>query len=167
MPHLLSRWAAEEHVLHWFHWLWAIVRTTLVNFCQDSSMPFIHCHCLVNNWPKNGHFFLCLSFVPNDIPSRWSGWGNFIMPLMWNWLLKDLLRSNPLPPHLVRVSKERSNLQPPPTCRIKEELIKFPKEQVELGLATSTCHSIHPNTQTPSWENHWWCYIFCIWLHPC
>jgi hypothetical protein len=51
----------------------------------------------------------------------------------------DFLRTNSFPLHFGRLSKEGSNLRAPPTCMLKEELIKFPKEQVELGMAASMC----------------------------
>ena len=32
------------------------VRTTLINLYQNLSLPFIHRHCLMDNWPKKNHF---------------------------------------------------------------------------------------------------------------
>ena len=55
-------------------------------------------------------FFLCLSFVPNDVPFRRSGGENFIPPLMWNRFLESLLLSNPFPPLLCRIHAKGSNL---------------------------------------------------------
>lgn len=91
---LLSERTFEEPMLHWLHRLQATVMTTFVNLCHDFPTPIIHHHCLMDNWPKKGNLILCLSFVPNDIPPRKNGGGDFTLPLMRNQLLKDLLLSN-------------------------------------------------------------------------
>lgn len=77
------------------------MRTTHINLYQDSSMPFVHRHCLMNNNPKKNYFLLSLVFLPNDIPTQRSGRRNFIPPFVRNPFLKSLLNSDPLPIKLV------------------------------------------------------------------
>lgn len=39
---------------------------------------------------------------------------------------------------------------PPQASKVKENLITSLKEQIELGLTTSSCEAIHPNVRHPS-----------------
>ena len=165
MPHLLSHWATQEHVLQRFHILRATMRTTLIDLCRDTPMPFVHCNRLMDSWPNDNCLHLCLTLVTNNTPSHRSAGGNSISPLIRGRLLKGLMRSNPFPPKLHRVLEGGSNHMPPPTCRIKEELVQFPKEQGELGLGTPTCQFVHPYSRHPSKDCHRWCRIPCIRFH--
>lgn len=72
--------------------------TTLVNFHRDFTAPLIKHHCLMNDRPEECYVVLCLSFVPDGIPPRGGGWGNFVLPLVWDWLLEGYLLSDSLPP---------------------------------------------------------------------
>ena len=68
-------WIVEKPMLHWFQQLRATMKATFVNLHWDFPTPLIYCHNLKYDWPKKGNLFLCLSFVPNDIPLRGSAWG--------------------------------------------------------------------------------------------
>ena len=128
-------------------------------------MPIINRHSLMVDWPKKGNLFLCLSFVPYDIPSRESGGENFIPPLMQNGFLESLLLGNPLPPLLRWKRAKWSNLMPSPTSRVKEQLIDFSKEQIELGFVAASCEVVHHDTCHPTCEGCWWCCILSVWFH--
>jgi hypothetical protein len=52
------------------------MRATFVNLCQDISTPLIDCYNLMDDIPEKENLFLCLSFVPYDIPLR-GGRGGF------------------------------------------------------------------------------------------
>ena len=92
------------------------------------------------------------------VPTRRGGSRNFIPLFHTSRILQSLLSNNPLPTKICRICHERSNLKPPPVCHIKEELIRFSKEDVKLCLAlpcdsmcTQTC-AIQPEHAIP-----------CIW----
>jgi hypothetical protein len=87
--------------------------------------------------------------VPNDILRRGGRGGNFIPPLVRDWLLKDNLLNDPLPPFFGRVSKERGDLWPPLMSRVKENMSKFPNEQVELSFVATSSKPIYPNMRHP------------------
>ena len=48
------------------------------------------------------------------------------------------------------VSKEVSNLRPPLASMVKEQLIKFSKEQIEFSLNASFCKAIHLDVCHPT-----------------
>ena len=152
-------------MIHQLQWLQATLRTTIVNLHRNLSMPFIHRHHLMNTWLKEGRLFSCFVLVPNDIPTRGSGRRNFIPPFVGNWLLKNLLSSNPLPSKLDQAHQEGSHLMQPPPYQVEEELIHNPEEQGELGLSNALWQSIHPNMWPPPCESCGWLPIPCIWFH--
>lgn len=127
---------------------------TLINLHQNSSTPFVPSHCLVSNLPKKGYFLLSHVLMPNGIPIQRDGGRNFVSPFAGGGLLESVLSSDLFPTKLGQVSKERSNLLPPPTCWIKEKLIQLPKEYGELGMCTTLCQFVHPNTWQPPWKSH-------------
>ena len=137
-PHLLSEWEIEERVLHPLHGLRTTMRTTLVNAGLDSTTPFIHLHRLMSKWPKESCFLLRHVFVRNDVPTWRGGRRNFIPLFDKNQILKSLLSSNPLPTKLGRVCHDRSNLRTPPPSLIKEKLIQFSQEEVNLSLSIAS-----------------------------
>jgi hypothetical protein len=57
-------------MLHQLHQLRVTVRATFVNLHQDFTTPLSNYHNLMDDQRKKGRLFLCLSFVPNDIPLR-------------------------------------------------------------------------------------------------
>ena len=128
--------------------------TTFVNLRWDPPAPFVQRHYLVNYWPKESHFLMCLMFMPNDVSSKGSGGRNFILPLIWDWFPKSHLGNDPSPAKLGWVHQKRCNFGASPSCRVKEKLIQFSKEQVELSLRTSMREPIHPYLGHPTWENH-------------
>ena len=71
---VLSKWTSLKLVLHRFHRLRDTMGTTFVNLHQDFTTPLVDHDCLIDERPKEGRLFLCLSFVPDDIPS-WGGRG--------------------------------------------------------------------------------------------
>ena len=91
--------------------------------------------------------------------------GNLITPLVHNFHLEGCLLSNPLPPAFGQVSEERGDLWPSPTSRVKEKLIKFPKEQIKLTFVASSSKAIHPNTHHPTIKSCWWCCILNVWFN--
>ena len=95
---------------------------------------------------------MSLSYVPDDIPLRGGGGGIFIPPFVRIWVLKGHFLSDPLPSFFSRVSKKKSNLWPPLTSKVKENLITFPKEQIELCFVASYGKAIHPNVRHPTLE---------------
>ena len=107
-------------------------------------MPLIHCHCLMYDRLEKGSLFLCLSFLPDNVSLRGSGGRNFIPPFMWNQLLEGLFLSNPFPPLFGRISKEWCSLWPPLASKVKVQLIEFSKEQIVLGLITTSSKAICP-----------------------
>ena len=68
---------------------------------------------------------------------------------MQDWLLKDNLVNDPLPPFFGRVSIKRGDLWPPPMSRVKENMFKFPNEQVELSFVATSSKPIYPNMRHP------------------
>lgn len=72
--------------------------------------------------------------MPSDIPLEGGGRGDIIPPLMQSQLLKGHFLSDPLPSFSGSASNKRGNLWPPRTSKVKEELIKFPKEQIESSF---------------------------------
>ena len=86
---------------------------------------YSHCNCFVDNWPKKSCFLLSLMLVSNDVPTWRGRRRNLILAIFRNWFFHSLLSCNPLPIKFGWVGQERSNLRPPPTCRVKEELIQF------------------------------------------
>lgn len=78
--------------------------------------------------------------------STWeSTWGNFNVPCDGDCLFENLLGSDPFPPKLGLVCRERSNLKPPPSRWFEEEFIKFSKEQGKLSMGTPSYQNVHPN----------------------
>lgn len=91
--------------------------------------------------------------MPSDIPLEGGGRGDIIPPLMQSQLLKGHFLSDPLPSFFSRVSKKNlSNLWPPLTSKVKENLITFPKKQIELCFVASYGKAIHPNVRHPTLE---------------
>jgi hypothetical protein len=81
-----------------------------------------------------------------------------------DWLLKDNLLSDPLPPYFGQVSTKRGDRWPPPTSGVKEKMIMFPKEQVELKFVATSSKPIYPNARRPTIECHWWWCILSVWF---
>jgi hypothetical protein len=152
-------------MIHQLQWLQATLRTTTVNLHWNLPMLFIHGHRLMNNWLKESCLFSCFVLVPNDIPTRGSGRGNYIMPFVGNWLLKNLLSSNPLPSKLGRVHQEGSHLRQPPPAKSKKSWSRIPKNKVNLGSSIALWQSIHPNMWPPPCESCGWVCIPCIRVH--
>jgi hypothetical protein len=105
---LLCDRTTEKPMCHRLHQMWTVMGATFVNLHRDlPASLIINCHNLINDQPKLS-LFLCLSFVPNDIPFRESGRENLIPPLMWNQFLESLLLSNPFASLLCQIRKEWS-----------------------------------------------------------
>jgi hypothetical protein len=115
--------------------------------------------------PEENRLFFCLRFVLDDIPLGEGGGGDFITPLEHNWHLEGCLLSNALPPFFGRISEEGGNLSPPPTSKVKEKLIKFPKEQIELTFVASYGKDSLPNMHHPTIESRWWWCILNVWFN--
>jgi hypothetical protein len=97
-------------MLHLFHRLTVAMGTTMVNLHRDVTAPFVNHHCLMDDRPEECRLFLCISFVPDGNPLGGGGGGNFVPPLVHDWLLECYLLSDPLPPFFGRVSEEGGDL---------------------------------------------------------
>ena len=115
---------------------------------QSSSMPLIHCYCLMNDGPKESCFILCLMFVPNDVPPWRDRRRNFVLPFFRNWFLHCSLSHNPLRIMFARVCQEMNNLMPPPMCQVKENLNQLTIKHVELCVGPTM--AICPLEPVPS-----------------
>ena len=91
----VNRGRFVEHVLHWFHWLRSAMGTSFVNLRWNYTVPLVN-----HNRSEVGRLYLCLRFVPNDIPCGGGGGRNFIPPLVRDLLLEGKLLIDPLPPSL-------------------------------------------------------------------
>ena len=59
------------------------MRATFVNLHRDFTTPFVNCNRLMNDRPDEPRFFLCLGFMPNDVPLGKGGGRDFIHPFVW------------------------------------------------------------------------------------
>ena len=127
------------------------------NFCQPPLNPptsFVHRHYLVNYWPKEDCFLLCLIFMPNDVPSEGSGRRKCILLLIRDQFPKSHLGCDPSPTKLGHVRQERFNFGPPPSCWVKEKVIQFSKDQSKLSMRTSIEEPTHLNPGHWTWKNY-------------
>lgn len=119
------------------------------------STPFVHHHCLMNDWPKKGRLLLCLVLMLNDPPIRRGGRKIFIMSFVRDWPLKSMLNSDPLPPKLGRICQMGSNLKPPSPCWVNNffktyKISNFSKNGLNLVWAlahesmSTLTHGIQP-----------------------
>ena len=113
----------------------------------------------MDDWQEECRLFLCLSFEPDGIPPGEVEGGNFVPPLVRNWLLEAYLLSDPLPPFFGCVNEEGGELWPPPASRVKKKLIAFSKEYIELSFATTYGEPINPYAYHPTTKSCWW---WCI-----
>ena len=82
LPNDVGKGTTIEPLLHRFHRLRATMGATLNDLRWDYTVPLVNCHCLMDNRPKECCLFMCLSFVPDAIPPRGLGGGNFVPPLV-------------------------------------------------------------------------------------
>ena len=79
-----------------------------------------------------------LELVPYGVPT-WRGGRRSLIPLFVRAeFLESLLSTEPFPTKFGHVRQEWSDLRPPPTCWVKENLIKLSKEKGVLSLSTTS-----------------------------
>jgi hypothetical protein len=105
----------------------------------------------MDDQPKKCNLFLCLSFVPYNIPLREVEGGisfRHLCGIGFLWAICLMIHFLPSLAEEAKKTykkkeKKKGNLWPPLVSMVEEKFIKFRKEQIELGLAASCCTAIH------------------------